>query len=78
MENKINLLPLKNYPDTFNPYDIISYFLPNETNYSTIIPFFCYTYPPFIFGTPDEDETARVYGPLYAILKELAIKANAA
>ena len=77
MENQTNLLSLKSYFDTFNPYEIISYFLPNETNYSTIIPFFCYTYPPFIFGTPDENEVVQVYGPLYAILKELAIKANA-
>jgi hypothetical protein len=77
MQNQINLLSLKSYSDTFDPYQIISNFLPNKTNYSTIIPFICYTYPPVIFGTPDENETIQVYGPLYAILKELAIKANA-
>jgi hypothetical protein len=77
MENQTNLLSLKGYFDTFDPYQIISNFLPNETNYSTIIPFFCYPYPPFIFGSPDQNQVARVYGPLYAILKELAIKANA-
>ncbi len=63
------------YSDTYFPNENIIRFLSNES--SLIISFSQYAWSQFINEYTAQNGEVTLYGPLYALLIELAIKANA-
>ncbi len=66
------------YSDFFVPNQILTKFLNNQTSFSSLIPFTYYNWPPFIWQNHNQtSDQIKIAGPLYALLKEFAVKANA-
>ena len=77
----IRNLKYGNSMDIYSDKQFLDYFLPNRSSSTMVIRFTTHSWPPYVIEEPilqDNIEIGyKMSGPLYQLLKEVAIKANA-